>query len=89
MAKKPLKITITKGKGHSDKSGKDYEFYELRIGHYSHRFFATSDLERYYLDKYISSVASEDFKAGSKDDSRLDPEADMEEELQKGLDGLF
>lgn len=71
-------ITIQKGKDVSSKTGKEYEYYVLQIGDlYEHRFFATSKLEKAYLDKVITGIAHDSFNSDEEDD------------LQKELDGLF
>lgn len=75
------KITISKGHGISQKTNKEYDFYEIKVGSlYSTRVYPSSLLEKAYLDKFIQAHAHEEF---DKDDS------DDEDDLEKGLDGLF
>ena len=56
-----MSITLKKITAKSNKTGKDFQAYELKAGLYSTLIFP-SPLEMEYLDKYLVESAHEDFK---------------------------
>lgn len=71
LSAKGAKFGIRKLTG-TNKKGKDYTAYVIRLGDYETPMLFPTKLERAYLNDFIGEEAHEDFKRGEKHDEPLD-----------------